>query len=158
MPGIVVSVLAGLAFGGRLAAVLGARRWVGSLLLIAIGSVVSATLTPGRDALAHGATGQLGCDLTRIGLAPPSELLGVSDASMNFTLYVPLGVAVGLLPGRSRALFALLALAMPFAIEAFQSVAPSLDRACQSADVVDNITGLLGGLIAVALAAWLRHG
>jgi hypothetical protein len=42
----------------------------------------------------------------------------------------------------------LTAVALPFAIEATQLVVTSLDRACQSADVSDNLTGLALGVVA----------
>ena len=49
----------------------------------------------------------------------------------------------------------LAAIALPFAIEAVQFAVTPLGRACQSADVVDNLTGLLVGLVAGTIVAWL---
>jgi len=49
------------------------------------------------------------------------------------------------------------AIALSFAIETTQLLVLWLDRACQSADVVDNLTGLAiglaGGIVARRLAA-----
>lgn len=45
------------------------------------------------------------------------------------------------------------AVALPFVIEATQLLVPSLGRACESADVVDNLTGLVLGLAAGAVVA-----
>jgi hypothetical protein len=50
--------------------------------------------------------------------------------------------------------------ALPFAIEGFQLVVTPLGRACQSADMVDNLTGLVLGLgagwVAGTLWRWGR--
>ena len=48
---------------------------------------------------------------------------------------------------------ALAAIALPFAIETVQFAVTPLVRACQSADVVDNLTGLLVG--SGTIVAWL---
>ena len=48
------------------------------------------------------------------------------------------------------------ALALPFAIEATQLVVIPLGRACQGADVIDNLTGLVIGLMAGAVLGRLR--
>jgi hypothetical protein len=57
-------------------------------------------------------------------------------------------VAIGLWP-RSRIKVALIvgAVALPIVIETIQLVATALDRACQSADASDNLTGLAIGLV-----------
>ena len=47
---------------------------------------------------------------------------------------------------------------MPFLIEAVQLVATPLGRVCQSGDVVDNLTGLVIGLVAAAAYLRLRRG
>ncbi len=48
---------------------------------------------------------------------------------------------------RPRLALILFAVIVPVAIETIQLLAPVLDRGCQSADVVDNLTGLLIGLV-----------
>jgi len=94
------------------------------------------------------------CDLSRIGLAPIEELLGPGDVLGNIVMFIPLGFAIALVP-RSRRKAAVLAaaVALPFAIEATQLVVVSLGRACESADIVDNLTGLVIGLAAGAVVA-----
>ena len=71
-------------------------------------------------------------------------------------MFIPLGFAIAMVP-RSRRKAAVLAaaVALPFVIEATQLVVTPLGRACQSADVVDNLTGLVLGLVAGAVVAWL---
>jgi VanZ family protein len=97
-----------------------------------------------------------GCDLTRVGLASLEDLSSFNDASLNILLFVPLGAAIGLLPGsRRKAAIAIAAILAPFAIELFQLLVPQLGRGCQSADVVDNLTGLVLGLAAGTAGRWL---
>ena len=86
------------------------------------------------------------------------DLLRLDEASLNVLLFVPLGVSIALLPrSRLKAAIVVVAIALPFAIEAAQLVVLWLDRACESADVVDNLTGLAiglgGGIVARRLAA-----
>jgi glycopeptide antibiotics resistance protein len=60
---------------------------------------------------------------------------------------VPLGAAISLLPrSRRKAAIVVAAFALPFAIERVQLLAPLLHGGCQSADVIDNLTGLAIGL------------
>jgi glycopeptide antibiotics resistance protein len=149
MPGVLVSGIAGVfmapAFG----------RWLGTttlrawLVLIGFGIVVSATLTP----LSEGQPLPMGaCDFSRMHIAPLADLLRVSSSSLNVLLLVPLGVAVGLLPpGRRTTGVVIIALAMPFLVEVTQSLVPALGRGCQTADMVDNLLGVVIGLA----AGWL---
>jgi hypothetical protein len=126
---------------------------VATLLLLALGLIVSATLTPSREALRFGTIGRGTCDLGRIGVAPISDLLEFGDPLFNVLLFIPLGIAIGLLPSSiPKSVLVAGALALPFAIETIQLLATGLDRACQSADVSDNLTGLVIGL-AVGIAA-----
>jgi glycopeptide antibiotics resistance protein len=97
------------------------------------------------------------CDLTRLGLAPLDELLSLnSEPSLNVLLFLPLGLAMGLLP-RSAGKVALLAgaIALPAAVEFLQGVLVPLNRSCSSADVVDNLTGLAAGFALGSAAGWL---
>jgi VanZ family protein len=65
-------------------------------------------------------------------------------------------VAIGLFPrSRRTAAVVIAAIALPFAIETIQLLLPVLDRACESADVVDNLTGLVLGLGGGVVAARL---
>lgn len=147
VPGVVVSFLIGIAIGGAVARQLGARRFIGTAVVIAFGVVLSATLTPARGAFEQAVSGSGSCDFSRLALVPIQELLRVNDSSLNVLLFIPLGGAIGLIP-RSRAKFVLIALAiaLPLAIELGQLFVLALGRACQSADVFDNLTGLVIGL------------
>ena len=82
-----------------------------------------------------------------------------AQTTHNVILFVPLGLAIGLL-GRSAVTARLLvaALASPVVIEAIQSLAPMLGRGCQSRDVVDNLLGLGIGLVLGALLSVVRAG
>lgn len=128
---------------------LNADRTASAALVFALGVVISATLTPGREALEAGAVGLGTCDLSRIGFPSPAELTSVNETSLNVLLYVPLGGIVGIVASgyRGRTL-AMGTFFLPVAIELLQVIALPLDRQCQSADMVDNVTGLALGLAA----------
>ncbi len=123
-------------------------RWaVAMLFILSLGLIASATLTPSREALRFGALGTGTCDLSRIGIASLADL-ALGDPAFNILLYVPLGLAIGLFPAsRLKAALIVAAIVLPFAIETIQMVAVVLDRACQSADISDNLTGLVIGLV-----------
>jgi glycopeptide antibiotics resistance protein len=128
------------------ARVMRTSRAVAALLLFGFGLVVAATLTPDAAALA-GEASDGNCDLSRIGLAPLNELVRINYTTLNVLLFVPLGVAVGLLPrSRTAALVTLAAISLPFVVEAVQLVVTALGRGCQSAEVVDNLLGLAVGI------------
>lgn len=151
-PGAVASLLLALALGGRVGRALRTTVGVGSLLIAAVGLIVSATLTPLRGTL-EVAAGPGACDLSRTALIPLSQLLSVNDASLNVLLFVPLGVAIGLIPpSRRRWIVILLAVTLPVAIEWSQLVFTDLLRGCESGDVIDNLTGLFVGWIGIAIA------
>jgi glycopeptide antibiotics resistance protein len=131
-------------------------------LIVSLGFVLSATLTPAQEALDFGTVGSGSCDLSRVGLAPLRELLRLNETSLNVLLFVPLGVSIAFLPrSRLKAAILVAAIALPFAVEATQLLVLWLDRACESADVVDNLTGLAlglgGGVVAGRLAAALAR-
>ena len=86
------------------------------------------------------------------------EFLQPSDATFNVFLYIPFGFAIGLFPSsRRKVALILAAIALPFAIEAIQLIVVSLDRACQSADVSDNLTGLVIGLLGGIAIGWFER-
>ena len=157
-PGLVISLVISVAVSGFVGRALAISRAHGWALVMSLGVVLAATITPSREALLFGAQGSGTCDLSRIGLASWGELSHLDDASLNTLLFVPLGVAIGLCP-RSRATLVILvgALVLPAAIELLQLVAVNLGRACQSADVVDNLFGLLLGLVAGTVAGWVAR-
>jgi glycopeptide antibiotics resistance protein len=155
-PGVVVSILVGFLVSSRLGAAMGIRRTLAMALVVGLGIILSATLTPSPEALEIGATGTMTCDFTRMGRASLAELLRIDDTSLNVLLFVPLGTVVGLLPrSRRKAAIAVAAVALPFAVEAVQLLVVALDRACQSADVFDNLTGLLLGVAVGGFVGWL---
>jgi glycopeptide antibiotics resistance protein len=74
----------------------------------------------------------------------------------NVLLFIPLGAAIAFVP-RSRRKVLLVAggLTVPFVIEGLQLLVPALGRGCESADVFDNLLGLVIGLVLGAVTAWL---
>lgn len=137
----------------RVARWLRTRRLVAFLLLLGFGLVLSATLVPTAQALQGEASDGGTCDFSRLGLAPMIELTRVNYTSLNVLLFVPLGIAVGLLPrNRPAAVVAIAALSLTFVVEGLQLLLPVLGRGCQSADMVDNLLGLAIGVLCGLLA------
>ena len=149
VPGVLLSVVVGLVAAGPLAAALRVRRALAFAVIVSFGLIVSTTLTPLRRAVEHGSVGTGWCDLSRVWPLPFDSWLSFSDPTGNILLFIPLGLAIGLVP-RSPAKVVLLeaAIVLPFVIETVQLLAPVLARGCEAADVVDNLTGLLIGLAA----------
>jgi hypothetical protein len=129
---------------------------VAGLLILSIGIILAATLTPHANS---GTVDVTLCDLSRLGPAPFREYRRLNDTTLNVLVFVPLGVAIAVVPrtGHRAALLGA-AIALPFAIETVQLVVPWLARGCESADVVDNLTGLLLGLAVGTVAKRARHG
>jgi hypothetical protein len=153
LPGIVISVVAALVFARPVAQVLGSSRNVAGLLIFSLGLIAAATLTPDGAALFDGrvSTGQ--CDTSRTGLPPLRAFLRPNEASLNVLLFIPLGIAVALLPRTRRSfVVAVSAIALTFVIETLQLVLPALGRGCQTADLVDNLLGLaIGAIVGLVL-------
>jgi VanZ family protein len=162
LPGLAITTVIALAVAGRVARRLRTERWIAFLLVTGVGAVLAATIPPDGGGSSGRPSVPGRCDFGRIGLAPLSQYLHLGDTSLNVILFVPLGLAIGLLgrsPATARVLVAVLAL--PLAIEAIQSLAPMLGRGCQSRDVVDNLLGLgiglaLGVLLSVVRAVRTR--
>jgi hypothetical protein len=158
LPGTVIAILIGTVLAAPVARLLGSRRIVAWLLLVSVGGILAATLTPQRDwhPATWGATGVGTCDTSRIGLPSLDDLLGPTDIAANIVGFVPLGFAIALLPGsRHRAIILAGAVALPFLIELTQLLVTPLNRACQGWDVVDNLLGLVIGLAAGLVLALL---
>lgn len=156
VPGILATLAVSLLFGGVIGRWLGTRTSVAWLLLMSVGVILSATLSPldGGSVVPPGA--QPTCDLSRTGLPSLAELRYGQDVALNVVMLVPLGVAIGLAPRSARKLLVLLsAIALPPTIETIQLHASGLGRACQGADIVDNLLGLAIGLVLGALVQWL---
>ena len=154
LPGVGISLLVSRLASSRVGRALGVRPGLAFALLLSIGLIVSATLTPSPEEFQYavGGTGapeiHATCDLSRIGLPPLESFGSMNDDSLNVLLFLPLGTALALLPGsRRKAGLVVGALAAPFAIETVQLILPHLGRACQASDVADNLTGLAAGLI-----------
>ena len=155
LPGVGLSLAVGALSSGRVARALGGPRALAFGLVLFAGIIASATLTP-YTAGASGAEHPGTCDLSRMGLASLQDLLRVGDVSGNVLMFIPLGVCLALLPrSRSRAILIAAAVAFPFVIEGTQLLVPMLSRQCESADIVDNLTGLIAGLALGSLAGWL---
>jgi len=163
LPGLGVTVMVAVLASRPVARALRSGQVLAGALVISLGIVLSATLTPSPSGLARDLSG-LGplehysptCDLSRIGPAPIGDYLTLNNTSLNVLLLVPLGLTIGLLPAsRRKTAIVLLAAALPFIVEGTQLVVVPLDRACQSGDVSDNLLGLVLGLAAGGLAGWL---
>jgi hypothetical protein len=166
LPGLVVTVVAGLLLGRPVGRRLGVRGILGFALVMGFGIALSATVTPSHEALEHGIRGSGTCDIYRTVLPSRYELAWPGEALLNILLFVPLGMAIGLCPpSRAKLVVVGLAYALPFAVEAIQLVVVQLGRECQSADVVDNLVGLTLAIAAAnlvrwtasAIATWLRR-
>lgn len=160
LPGAAIALIVSVAMSGAVSRVLGARRPIAWVTVLSLGMILAATLTPQSAALAFGAVGTASCDFSRIGLAPLHELLRFDETSLNVLLFVPLGASLAFIPrSRLKVVVLIAAIALPFTIETTQLLLPILDRACESADVIDNLTGLAiglaGGVVARLLAGAL---
>jgi VanZ family protein len=154
-PALLIALAVSMLASGRAARWLGVRRPVAWVLLMSVGVILAGTMTPLNvvDRLSYPPPGT--CDLSRMGLPSLEELRREGDVFGNILMFLPLGFAIALLPRSPRKAAVLVAaVAFPFAIEATQLVLTPLHRACESADVVDNLTGLVLGLAAGAVVAW----
>jgi glycopeptide antibiotics resistance protein len=159
LPGAVAFAFLGAAVSRRLARVLDTRPVVAWSLVVGLGIILSATLTPLYGAFETPPTDPETCDLSTIGLVPLRALVTMNDRSLNVLLFIPLGLSLGLLPSSRRTTVLILAaLVLPFAIETTQMLARSLSRGCEAVDVIDNLTGLALGLAAGIFLGWLPPG
>jgi glycopeptide antibiotics resistance protein len=147
IPGAIVSLVLGLVFASSVARGLRTTTAIAVLLIFGFGITIAATLTP-IGAGSEPPASMLGtCDLSRVGFASLDKYIQITDVSLNVILFVPLGIAIALLPRAPRsALVQLLAVVSPFLIEGTQLLLTGLGRTCQSADIVDNLTGLAIGV------------
>lgn len=158
LPGVAFSLVLSVIGAPSVARALGTGRLVAGLLMLSFGVILSATVTPIHGTLDTVGLAGRSCDFSRIGLVPLADLLELSDASLNVVLFVPLGAALGMIPNPRRKLtLILVSVALPFAIEALQLSAPILSRGCESADVIDNLTGLALGLAGATVVRWLAQ-
>ena len=151
LPLSVLALVLSVPASGPVARWLGTSRGVAWVMVLSLGVILAATLSPFA-----GVGPAPGCDLSRVGLVPLGELLWSGDLLGNVLGFVPLGFALALVP-RSRRKAAVLigAIALPFLVEATQLIVLPLGRACQVSDVIDNLTGLVIGLAAGTVVSWL---
>ncbi len=155
VPGTVIALLVSLVASGAVAQGLRAHRITAWLLLFAFGVILAGTLSPLRDGGLPPGLART-CDLTRQWLATPVDLLLENDVPINILMFMPLGFAVGAIPLSFRKVGVVVgAFALPLTIESLQLLVVPLGRGCQSADVVDNLTGLFIGLVAGTPVSWL---
>jgi hypothetical protein len=154
LPGIVLALAVSLAASGRVGDQLGVPRRLAAALVLSIGVILAATVTPHVGSEAVPGT----CRITRIGPAPLREYRHLNDTTLNVLLFIPLGATVALLP-RNRARTALIAgaVALPFVVETIQLAITWLDRSCEGDDVFDNLTGLVVGFAIGAVAERIRR-
>ncbi len=156
LPGVVISLVVSLALARRVGRMLGVGPALGFGLVISLGVVLSATVTPSYDALTRDVLGTGTCDLARDRLPSWNQLARPGDILLNVLLFLPLGIAIGLCPpSRVKLGVVALAVVLPFAIEVVQLIAIPLGRACQSGDVIDNLTGLTLGVVLASAARWI---
>mgnify|MGYP001250079235 CR=1 FL=1 len=160
VPVVAVTLMVATATSGLVAKWLRVAWVVAFLLITSTGVILAGTLTPLSTSLGSepGAVGS--CDFTRVGLPDLAEFTRPADVLGNVLMFIPLGFAIALAPRSRRKTVVLLgACALPFLIETTQLLATPLRRGCQSADVTDNLTGLVLGLAAGTIAArlWPRQ-
>lgn len=156
LPALALTLATAALAGDRVARWLGVSRATAWAALLSTGVILSGTLTPldGQYRYAPHLPGT--CDMSRMGPAGLGALAEPGDVLFNVLMFVPLGLALGLAPlSRRTAAVIATALGLPFMIEATQLVVVPLRRGCQSADVADNVTGLLVGLLATFVAVGL---
>ena len=146
LPGTVLSIVAGYVLRHRVARFLGGSDALGWALVVAIGIIAAATLTPLREGTGEAPGAVSGCDFSRVGFASIRVILRGDDPLRNIVLFMPLGAVLAFVPGRLRKTTLLATAGLtPVFIEVSQLVLTPLHRACQSADVFDNDLGLLIG-------------
>lgn len=155
LPGLLISAVIAAIASRWLAGRLGSAKLPAALLIFGAIAPLFVTLTPTSAAL--GALGQAdGGRHCALGLGPlASAQLGLRDI-LNAAMFVPLGLAVGLLWRRRSRVRLLLpaALLLPVVIETAQFLLmPWFGRTCQLADAIMNSSGIVVG---VAAAAMLR--
>ena len=156
VPGVALALVVSIVATGRLARWFSVPRVVAWVLIISTGVILAATMTPLGLEYKPEPQSARSCDFSRIGPADIADLIRPTDALGNILMFIPLGFAIALAARSSRKAAVLAgAFALPFLIEATQLVVTPLGRGCQSADVTDNLTGLVLGLTVGTVVAWL---
>lgn len=151
--GLVVTVVVAAVVARPLARRVGVPALGAAAWLVALGVVVTLTMTPGAS---WAPVTERTCSLTTWAPLEPGALLGIDQRGANVLLLVPLGL-LSALPRARRTLAAALgtALAVPFVAETFQFLVPALARVCDVEDLADNLTGAVAGaVLGLVLRAW----
>jgi hypothetical protein len=150
LPGVALAVLGAAAVAIPLSNRLRSGRWVAFLLAASVGAILAVTMMPVSSAwLFDTATAVPVCNLESFAAPTRAQLSTLNQVSLNVALFVPFGLVVGVLPRWSQVVFtAVLGVMLPPAIEMAQAVLTPLNRVCSGADVADNLTGFLVGLLA----------
>ncbi|WP_162460182.1 MULTISPECIES: VanZ family protein [unclassified Mycolicibacterium] len=163
IPGMAVTAVIACAAAGRVARRARTESWIAFVLIMSVGTVLAATLTPANGPIRDEYPPLGRCNFSRIGPVHLSAYLQFDKPGLNVILFLPLGLALGLL-GRSPATARLLlaAAALSPTIESIQSLLPMFGRGCATGDVVDNVLGLgigftLGALLSVIRARRTRR-
>lgn len=153
LPGTAVAFAASLLASNAVGRWLGVRRSVAWVGLFSLGVILASTLSP-LDPSSVVTRDVRACDYTRTWLASLPEMVSGSDVTLNIILFLPLGWAIGIAPWSARKVIVVLgAIASPLVIEALQLLLPPLGRGCESADILDNLTGLaIGFLVGMVVA------
>lgn len=128
------------------------------LFLTAAGGFLAATVTPSPAA---GHWNWRGVTSFAVVLPSPNALHSLNDTSVNVLLGVPLGLAAVWLSGECRRRWPLLvAVALPFLVEAIQALLPLGRSGFQLPDVIANGIGLVSGgvlgVLVVGVVIWLK--
>ena len=157
-PGVAVSLVASQLLASRASVALHVGRWVAWLVVLSVGVIIAATLTPIRAPIGIDIAVQRPCDLSRHWFASITEITAMSDVTLNVGVFIPLGIGVGWLPVSFRTAAVLVAaIALAPAIEVVQFLVPLLARGCQAADVADSLTGLSIGLLSAIILRLVRR-
>jgi VanZ family protein len=146
IPALIGTVVISLLLHRWLARRFRTAPWFVLALMLCVGAILSITITPGNW------NPSPYCSL-KVAFPRPSDLLALSERSLNIWLFVPLGLTISATPRRRVGLFFFAcAMAMPFMIEGFQHFVPDIGRTCQLTDVINNLTGLfLGGFVGLCI-------
>jgi hypothetical protein len=157
-PSITVAFAMSAVLSSGVARLLRIDRGLAQFLVLSIGLVVAATLSPIRAPIGVDLTALRGCDFGRRWLATLPELTSWSPVTLTIAAFLPAGVAIALLPPSIRsAIVALSVAALPVAIEVIHYLVPVLARACKSGNAIDGWAGLGIGLVGgIAVRVGLR--
>jgi hypothetical protein len=82
LPGFAISVVIGYLVRHRAPRFLGASPLLGWVVVVSLGIIASATLTP-RESAFEGGAQAAGCDFSRVGLASLKDILELGDTFLN---------------------------------------------------------------------------